>query len=128
MSLDFNQFRLQKDELMKFTVSNQDAPAGVYQARFTGVDEGSHPEFGDNLLFKFSVVGGEHKGKQIARCTGVNPTPRSALMRMLTGLAGRQIAPDEVIDTSEFEGRVYSAVVEQNGERSRIASIVPAEG
>ena len=108
---------------MNFVIKSTDCPAGVYKARFTGVEEMTHAEYGDGLRFDFEVVDGTHKGKRTCRVTSADPTPRNAAGRLLGDLAGVPPANGVNVDLDEFIGQEYTIVVrESESGRTRVES------
>jgi len=113
---------------MNFTIRSTDCPAGAYRARFNGVEEMSHPEFGPGLIFSFEVCDGPHKGRRASRVTGADPTPRNAAGRMLSDLAGVAPANGVSVNPDELIGKEYIIVVRENDTgRTRVDSVCAVE-
>lgn len=111
--------------MMNFTICSTDCPAGLYKARFLGIEEMMHAEYGAGLRFDFEVTEGPQQGKRAVRITGAKPTPRNAAGRMLCDLAGVSPANGVSNEADEFVGREYTIVVREGGEsgRTRVESI-----
>jgi len=108
---------------MNFVIKSTDCPAGVYKARFTGVEEMTHAEYGDGLRFDFEIVDGPNKGKRTCRITSADPTPRNAAGRMLSDLAGVAPSNGVSINLDDCVGREYTIVVrEGESGRTRVES------
>jgi hypothetical protein len=109
--------------IMFFTIKSTDCPVGVYTARFNGVEEMTHPEYGPGLRFDFEISEGPHKGKRTCRITSADPTPRNVAGRILADLAG--VAPSNglSINLDDCVGREYTIVVrEGESGRTRVES------
>ena len=103
-------------------------PAGTYVARFLGVEDTQHDEYGAGLRFRFEVVGGSCAGHVASRVTKAFPTPGNSAGRMLAGLCGRSLNPEDEVDVQEFVGRHYMIVVEQTtGGATRVSTVAPAD-
>ena len=109
---------------MNFVIKSSDCPAGVYKARFTGVEEMNHAEYGDGLRFDFEVLDGPQKGKRTCRITSADPTPRNAAGRMLGDLAGVAPANGVSVNLDDYVGREFTIVVRENDSgRTRVESV-----
>ena len=108
---------------MLFTIKSTDCPAGVYKARFDGVEAMNHAEYGDGLRFDFEVTDGPQKGKRTCRITSADPTPRNAAGRMLADLAGVTPVNGVSVDLDSVTGCEYTIVVrESESGRTRVES------
>jgi hypothetical protein len=106
-----------------FTIQSNECPAGVFKARFEGVEMTNHPEYGDGLRFTYEVTEGPHRGKRPCRVTSATPTPRNAAGRLLADLAGATPANNLSVDPDKFVGREYTIVVRENDSgRTRVES------
>ncbi|HJN12611.1 MAG: hypothetical protein QGG09_11820 [Pirellulaceae bacterium] len=111
---------------MKLTIGNTGPPPGNYTAKFVAVEESHHDQFGDGLRWVFSVTNGEHAGKAATRVTATKPTAHNNCGKVLAGLLGRSVKPDEEIDIDLLIGRTYLIVVaETEGGGTRVESIIP---
>lgn len=112
---------------MRLRVSDATVPAGSYTAQFAGVEPKKHKEFGDGLCWKFRITQGPQMGKTALRFTGPTPSPKSACGRMVSGLVGRALEPDEEIDIANFVGKTYLIVVDQVKEdgMTRVEAVTP---
>jgi hypothetical protein len=110
--------------IMLFTIKSTDCPAGVFKARFDGVEEMTHPEYGPGLRFDFEVMEGPNKGKRTCRITSAEPTPRNAAGRMLADLAGVHASDGVSVNVDDYLNREYTVVVrETETGRTRIESV-----
>ena len=103
-------------------------PAGVYKAKFVGVEETEHDEYGAGLKFVFEVTSGDHAGEQATRITGTKPTPKNACGRMLAGISGESLKPGCQIDLAPHVGTEFMLQVEEtpNG-ATRIGTVIRSD-
>lgn len=117
---------------MKFRMgeSKFDVPQGTYRAKFLGVEESEHPEFGAGYKWQFEVVDQTvYRGKIAGRSTSKEPSLKNACGRMLQGLTGGQLAVAQEVDIEQFVGRVYTILVGPNstGNGTRIETVLPLD-
>jgi hypothetical protein len=108
-----------------FTLQPSSVPPGKYHARFLGVEDSTHIEYGVGLRWIFEILSGAHAGKRAARVTDATFTPRNSAGRMLTGLAGRPLPLGEAIEADEFVGREYTITIEPTaGGATRVGAVM----
>lgn len=111
---------------MGFTIKSSEVPVGVYKAKFSGVENTTHAEYGAGLRFSFEIVGGKYAGKMIGRTTGANPTPRNIAGKVLSALVGAKPTDGLSIDADSYVGKLYQIVVgETEGGFTRVNEILP---
>ena len=103
-------------------------PSGLYRAKFVGVEETEHAEFGPGLRFNFEVIDpGEHFAEVASRICAAVPTMRNATGRLLAQITGKPLVAGETIDVEPFIGRVYLIQVEDVASGStRVATAMAA--
>ena len=103
-------------------------PAGIFKVKFQNVEPSNHDEYGPGLKFVFEVTDGEHDGEQATRITSDRPMPKNAAGKMIAGIIGRSLTPNEHIDLEPYVGKTYLGQVEEtkNG-GTRVASVMPTE-
>jgi hypothetical protein len=113
---------------MNFTVKAL-VPIGAYDSTLKSVEATEHPEYGKGSRFTFGIDTGAQAGQEVAVTCSSNspPTQKNKLGRTLRGLLGRALQPGENISVTQFIGRKYHIVVEDNdaGDGVRVSSIVP---
>ena len=111
---------------MRLKVSDASVPPGNYTAQFSNLETTQHKEYGDGLCWKFRISQGPQTGKTALRFTGRTASPNSACGRIVAGLLGRPLEPDEEIDVDSYVGKTYLIVVEQaqNG-MTRVEAVTP---
>ncbi len=95
-------------KILKVTTGG--VPAGSYLARFTGYEE-TTTEYGDGLRWQFEPISGPYKGSKTSRITSQNPTMKNACGKILSGLIGKPLTPDQDIDLDSLIGKSYLIVV-----------------
>lgn len=115
---------------LTYTKSQFDVPVGKYTARFTGVtlkdpsgklDEKGKP-MPPGMTWDFTIVGGEHDGKQVDRLTGRTPTPKASCGKMLAAISDEVLKDGTEVDLGQFVGKLYRITVEEgNGDRTRLS-------
>jgi hypothetical protein len=106
-------------------VSAGGVPAGSYLARFAAVETTSN-EFGEGLKWVFEVTNGPSKGAKTSRITSQSPTLKNSCGKMLAGITGRTLAPEESVDIDAFLGKTYLVVVVlTDSGATRIDSVSP---
>ena len=113
---------------MKATIRNNVLPIGHYQVDFEGIEVCESDDYGPGWKWSFIVAEGEFEGRSVSRFTSDLPTPKNSCGRFLAGLAGKSPFDGLDVDTDDFLGARYIAVVEatSSGKSSRVGSIVPA--
>jgi hypothetical protein len=110
--------------IMNLVIKSNECPTGIYQARFCGVEQTTHPEYGDGLRFNFEITAGPQKGVRTCRTTSAQPTPRNAAGRMLADLAGVAPANGVSLNPNDVVGKEYTIVVrESETGRVRVESV-----
>lgn len=111
-----------------FTIKSSDVPAGVYKARFVGVERTTHAEYGGGLRFEWQIVDGKYTGTSTYRTTGDKPTPRNSAGKVLAALVGAKAADGLTIDPDSCIGRHYTVVVgETESGFTRVNEILPVD-
>jgi hypothetical protein len=108
---------------MKLTVKAGGVPTGSYVAKFAGVEQRDHAQYGPGLLWQFEIVSGPNAGAKATGMTGTVPTTQNKCGKFLAGVTGKPLAVGESIDLTPFVGTRYLIVVEQAEKGSRIVSI-----
>lgn len=108
------------------TIKDPSVPAGVYVTEFDGVEETTHEQYGDGLLWKFDVVKGRFKGRTVFRTTKTEPTIRNSCGKFLAALAGKAPQDDLAVDPGDYEGERYIVTVCESatGQGTRVDSLV----
>jgi hypothetical protein len=113
--------------VITFKMQPGGVPSGTYRAKFCGVEPSQHAEYGPGVRFLFEVTDGPYAGQQTGRVTALKPTPGNNTGRMLAGIVGRPLRPDEEVDIDQYVGRPYLLTVEQTpGGATRVATVVPS--
>jgi len=86
--------------------------AGTYLARFLGVEDTNHVEYGPGVRFVFEILEGLAAGRRVSRVTSTRPTPHNSAGRILAGLVGRHLAGGELVDVDVYVGMTYRIDVE----------------
>lgn len=104
----------------------QGVPAGQYTALFNGVEQTSHPEYGEGLIWRFVVSGGQFDGQIAQRVTGPQPKPQNSCGKLLRGVVGSLPSVGNEVDLEQFINVKYSILVEEatNG-GTRVGSVIP---
>jgi len=111
--------------VLNLTVEQSGLPVGSYRAKFVGVEESSHDEWGPGLTWKFEVTEGPQKGNTGTRTTGPKVTTKNACGKMIASLSGGSLEVGEKVDPSEFIGQAYSiAVAETKSGGTRVESVI----
>lgn len=106
-------------------VSAGGVPAGSYLARFVGLETTTN-DIGEGLRWIFEVTAGPHTGAKASRITSPSPTLKNACGKMLAGVTGRGLAPEESVNLDAFLGRIYLVVVvNTDSGATRIDSVSP---
>jgi hypothetical protein len=112
------------------TVSEGGVPPGTYAATFLGVEaqpENKERGFPPGLRWRFKIAGGSMTGQVASRVTGPAPSPKNSCGKILAGLLGRQLSPQEQIDPEKLVGQQFTIVVaagQMGG--SRVEAVAPA--
>jgi hypothetical protein len=109
---------------VKLKVSPGGVPPGNYTTTFAGLENVTSEKYGEGLRWKFKVAQGMHAGQMASRITGLTPSPRNACGKMLSGLLGRQLNPDEEVEVGQFIDQVFMAVVAAAENGTRVEAII----
>src|SRR5262249_43476910 len=106
--------------------SKAHVPAGKYLTKLQSV-EPSETKLGSAARWRFEGLSGDQKGIVIQHTTADKPTPKNNLMRLMSGMLGKQLEPGKAIDLTGFVGKEFICLVEQTPEgKTRLASAVPS--
>jgi hypothetical protein len=91
-------------------------PPGMFPTVLKNFEETTHPEFGEGILIRFEITGGQHAGQVsgVTISTESPPSPTNKAGRILAGLLGRALTPGEKVDLSQFVGKPYNVILETN--------------
>jgi hypothetical protein len=121
----FEDGSIAKDEpMLVFDVKDtSNPPAGTYRARFLGVKQIEHEEYGAGALFTWEIIEGEQTGKTAGRVTDINATLTNATGRIIAGIAGKQVNPGSV-SVEEYIGRIYMIQLEKckDSQKTRVGA------
>jgi hypothetical protein len=115
--------------------SRYEMPPGVYPAVLRGIKPlpasvGPNGEPRDALYaWEFEVTEGPQAGKRPSALTPQYGTTRNGLGRLLRGLLGRPVGPDERVELAAFVGRPFAVTVGFNatGLKTRVTAAVPRD-
>lgn len=113
---------------MKLKVSKGGVPVGSYAATFKGAEPFKDKEgkYGEGLRWNWQVQSGPQAGQTASRITGTTPSPKNACGKMVSGLLGRPLQPDEEIDIDSLVGKSYLIVVVATENGARVDAVLPA--
>jgi hypothetical protein len=80
------------------------------------------------VRWRFEIASGPHQGGKASRITTPAPSLKNACGKMLAGLTGKPLTPDEQVDLAPFVGRNFLIVVaaaEGGGSRIETVSAPP---
>jgi hypothetical protein len=96
------------------TVKPSGCKPGSYAAEFVGAfklpPKADGPDYGPALIVKFRT----DDGLEPSAIVSETPTLRNACGRILAGMLGRPLKPEEEIEWSSFEGQKFLVVVVTN--------------
>lgn len=113
----------------KFTVTESGVPAGSYNASFAGLEafEENLDRFGEGCLLKFTILSGEHKGREASRIVSRKFSSKTNLYRFAKSLIGRDLQSGESFDFADMIGVKGMVVVESTEQGStRVATFLRA--
>jgi hypothetical protein len=106
--------------------SKYGVPAGVYLARFKGVQALKPGKFGPRIAWEFEVAEGPYQGRDTSCLTDPIPTLRNACGRVIRGLTGKDIASGTEFDDEPFRGSLYQVrVADKESGRTRVVDVMP---
>jgi hypothetical protein len=114
--------------MRSFTIKDREGPpVGTYPARFLGVEDTSHDEYGPGVAWKFEILDGPSKGKEVSRVTSPQPTEKNTAGKMIRALTGGRLARGSTVDVDQYIGQKYTIVVAENstGTSTRVDSVMP---
>ena len=106
-------------------------PAGQYTATFSAIEKSKHVEYGEGLIWKFVIHGGQYDGQTAQRMTGPHPTLKNGCGKMLKGITGSVPSIGNEVELDMFIGSKFLILVEDaDTGGTRIATVLPlrAEG
>jgi len=92
---------------MRLVIGNGGVPPGTYSAKFTGVDDYHHAEYGAGLRWLFEITRGEYVGQSTSRITNTKPTKDNSGGRLLNQMLDRPITPGEEVELDDLVDREY---------------------
>ena len=99
---------------MEFTMGAGGVPAGNYYAEFVGVAPFTEnaERFGEGVLLKWRVIGGEQNGQEASRICSKKVSPKSNLAKFAVALKGAPILTGERFSLDAFVGVRGQIIVE----------------
>ena len=116
------------DELKKAgsaTVKKSGARPGSHNAVFLGAydlpPKKDGPDYGPAILLKWRADDGEEPTAIVS----AQPTLKNACGKILTGMLGRQLRPDETVEWEQFEGQRFICIVvtNANGTATKVSEV-----
>ena len=103
------------EKIGKLIMGSGGIPPGAYSLELMAIEKWTEnsEKYGDGVIFRFKVIGGDHDGEETSRITGSKLTPKSSLKKIAVGLKGSDIEAGEKVDFQEFIGRRYMGVVQE---------------
>ena len=90
---------------MKYTTTDYEiVEEGEYPAVFSGYEERS-TEFGDAVMFSFTLRDEEHSGSEIRGLASAKLTPKAKMRAWVEGIMGRALENKEEVDLDDLVGR-----------------------
>ena len=111
---------------MKFKVERSaGVPIGSYAAKFIEAEQAAN-DYGEAVVLKFQVTGGEHTGSIATRWCSPNLTQKSTLFQFVAAMAGRKPEAGEEIDVASFYGTPGMVVVGEakSGNGTRVETFI----
>lgn len=113
---------------LTLTMTAGGVPAGAYVGEFVGVEpfEGGQEDYGEAVLLRWRITGGEHDGAEATRIVSKKFSPKSGLAKFAVALAGRAIAPGEAFSFASVVGVRGSLVVAEtpSGSGTRVEAFI----
>lgn len=112
-----------------FKIQNSSVDPGIYNAKFLGVEQTDHPEYGPGLKWIFEIIDdGDCEGKLVYRTTKTTPTPKNSLGKFLASLANQRVTDGLEVDPDIYVGKPYQVVVQESqGGTSRVESFTQSK-
>lgn len=82
----------------------------VFQGAFELPPRTDGPSYGPAILLKWRSDDGEEPGAIVS----AQPTLKNSCGKLLSGMLGRPLRPDEVVEWSQFEGHRFVCIVTTN--------------
>jgi hypothetical protein len=109
----------------KAVVKRSGARPGTHNAVFQGAfdlpEKTDGPSYGPAVLLKWRADDGEEP----TAIVGSAPTQKNACGRILAGMLGRPLMPDEQIDWAQFEGQRFlcQVITNQSGNGTKVHEV-----
>ena len=104
-------------------------PVGAYTGTFVGIDEVPANEekgYGPGYLFQWKIDAGTYAGRIVPRTTGQKIHAKTNCGKMLSALAGRQLAEGENFRLSDYVSKRYTIVVATGANGgTRVETVAP---
>jgi hypothetical protein len=106
------------------------AEAGLYQAKFLGVKDKDHPEYGPGLEWQFEILDGPARGRIVSRTTAPQPSMKNSCGKMLQQITGGVLKAESQVDLDRYVGQRFQVMVEANstGNGTRVGTVMPLGG
>src|SRR5262245_37232608 len=100
-------------------------PVGSYRARFVGVTETKHDEYGPGLCWEFEIASGTWKGERVFRTTKSPATNKNGSGKFLSSLTGLPLDQASAVDTDSLRGTpcLVNVAASDNGS-TRVESFI----
>jgi hypothetical protein len=114
--------------IVEFEISQGGGPpAGNYKARFVGVEQTTHEEYGDGLRWKWEVVDGPQAGVIATRTTSPKPTTGNAAGKLIAAMTGATLAGGQKASVRDCVGKTFLISVQatKSGTGTRVETAIP---
>src|SRR5262249_43327176 len=112
---------------MLLKVSSGGVPAGNYQGEFLGVEsfQDQAKKYAEGLRWKWKIIASPQAGQIASRITSAHPSPKNACGKIISGLLGRALKPEEEIDIDSLIGKAFLLIVAQADTGTRVETVMP---
>jgi hypothetical protein len=108
-------------DVFEFEVSQGGGPPpGNYKARFAGVEQTTHEEYGDGLRWKW-------EGVIATRTTSPKPTTGNAAGKLIAAMTGMTLAGGQKASVRDCVGKLFLVSVQstKSGSGTRVETAMP---
>jgi hypothetical protein len=115
-------------QIYEFDVSHGGGPPpGNYKARFVGVEQTTHEEYGPGLRWSWEVSDGPQAGVIATRTTSPKPTTGNAAGKLIAAMTGATLAGGQKASVRDCVGKAFliSVTATKSGTGTRVETAMP---
>ena len=116
---------------MEFEATSGGVPADIYTTEFANIERFASEkgkQYGPAVLLSWRILAGDYEGQYATRICAEKFSPKAALRKFAEAICGRELAPGEHFDFTDYYGVTGRVVVKETESGSaRVDTFMPSK-